>query len=128
VGPAPTPAPWRGPSLLPKTVSTTLDRETLEQVVLDGFFARTSVDDLPRESRGAGLQEFGLPYASDPVVSKHLARFLTRSLLNVKASETLTALLQSRPEALEGDYLKPTAVLFNGGVFNAARIRKRVLD
>ena len=44
--------------------------------------------DLPKETRSAGLQEFGLPYASDPVVSKHLARFLTRSLANVKASET----------------------------------------
>jgi hypothetical protein len=46
----------------------------------------------------------------------------------VKASEALTSLLQSRPESLEGEYLKPTAVLFNGGVFNAAPIRKRVLD
>ena len=36
----------------------------LEQVVVDGFFARTSLDDLPRENRMAGLQEFGLPYAS----------------------------------------------------------------
>src|SRR5207248_1256229 len=76
-----------------KTVSTTLDRETLEQVVVDGFFARTSVDDLPRESRMAGLQEFGLPYASDPVVSKHIARFLAQSLQNVKASEKLAALV-----------------------------------
>src|SRR6266478_7403446 len=79
---APIAVPSRGSSLLAKTVSTTLDRETLEQVVVDGFFARTSVDDLPRESRGAGLQEFGLPYASDAVVSKHIARFLGRSLQN----------------------------------------------
>ena len=57
---APIAVPSRGSSLLAKTVSTTLDRETLEQVVVDGFFARTSVDDLPRESRTAGLQEFGL--------------------------------------------------------------------
>jgi molecular chaperone DnaK (HSP70) len=120
--------PSRGSSLMAKTVSTKLDRTTLEQVILEGFFPVTKVSDLPKESRSAGLQEFGLPYASDPVVSKHLARFLTRSLINVKASEALSALVQSRPEALEGEYLKPTAVLFNGGVFNAAPIRKRVLD
>jgi len=120
--------PSRGSSLLAKTLSATLDRATLEQVVLDGFFPLTKVTDLPQESRGAGLQEFGLPYASDPVISKHLARFLSRSLINVKASEALTSLLKSRPEALEGEYLKPTAILFNGGVFNAAPIRKRVLD
>jgi molecular chaperone DnaK (HSP70) len=120
--------PSRGSSLLAKTVSTKLNRATLEQVILDGFFPLTKVTDLPQESRSAGLQEFGLPYASDPVVSKQLARFLTRSLINVKASEALTALVKSRPDALEGEYLKPTAVLFNGGVFNAAPIRKRVLD
>ena len=119
--------PSRGSGLFAKTVSAKLDRATLEAVVLDGFFPLTKVTDLPRETRGAGLQEFGLPYASDPVVSKHLARFLTRSLMNVKASAALTALV-SRPEALEGDCLRPTAVLFNGGVFNAEPIRKRVLD
>jgi molecular chaperone DnaK (HSP70) len=120
--------PSRGSSLLAKTISIKLTRATLTEVILDGFFPMTSVSDLPKETRTAGLQEFGLPYASEPVVSKHLARFLTRSLINVKASEALTALVKSRPETLEGSFLRPTAVLFNGGVFNAAPIRKRVLD
>ena len=120
--------PSRGSSLFAKTISTKLERAMVEQVILDGFFPLTKVTDLPRESRSAALQEFGLPYAPDPVVSKHLARFLTRSLINVKSSPALTSLVQSRPEALEGQYFKPTAVLFNGGVFNAAPIRKRVLD
>jgi molecular chaperone DnaK (HSP70) len=124
----PVAVPSRGSSLLAKTLSTKLTRAALTEVILEGFFPLTGVTDLPQESRGVGLQEFGLPYASDPVVSKHLARFLTRSLINVKASESLSSLVKSRPEALEGSYLKPTAVLFNGGVFNAAPIRKRVLD
>jgi molecular chaperone DnaK (HSP70) len=120
--------PSRGSSLLAKTVSIILDRPTLEQVILDGFFPLTKPSDLPQETRGAGLREFGLPYAADPVVSKHLARFLTRSLTNVKANEKLVSLVKSREAALEGEYIKPTAVLFNGGVFNAAPIRKRLLD
>jgi len=120
--------PSRGSSLFAKTISTRLDRATLERVTLDGFFPLTKVTDLPQEGRSAGLQEFGLPYAPDPVVSKHLARFLTRSLMNVKASDALTSLVKSRPEALEGQYLKPTAVLFNGGVFKAAPIRRRLLE
>jgi hypothetical protein len=118
--------PSRGSSLLRGTVSTTLERSTLEQVVLDGFFARTTIDDLPQKSRRAGLQEFGLPYASDPVISKHLARFLTRSLENVRASQTLSALVGA--EARSRPFLPPTAVLFNGGVFKANAIRRRVLD
>ena len=118
--------PSRGSSLLAKTVSVKLDRATVEQVVLDGFFPLTKPSDLPQETRGAGLRELGLPYAADPVISKHLARFLTRSLINVKNSETLVSLVNS--QALGSDYIKPSAVLFNGGVFNAAPTRKRVLD
>jgi molecular chaperone DnaK (HSP70) len=123
---APISVPSRGSSLFAKTVSTALDRKTLEQVVLDGFFPTTKITELPTEGRSAGLQEFGLPYASDPVVSKHLARFLTRSLANVKASDSLRAVVGATAE--DSDYLRPTAVLFNGGVFNAASIRGRVLD
>lgn len=116
--------PSRGSSLFANTVATRLDRTTLEQIVLGGFFEMTRVTDVPLESSAAALQEFGLPYASDPVISKQLARFLTRSLQNVNASETLTALVGEQ----SGSYLKPSAVLFNGGVFKAEPVRQRVLD
>ena len=118
--------PSRGSSLFGATVSTKLDRQTLEKVIIEGFFARTAIEDLPQKTRRAGLQEFGLPYASDPVISKHLARFLTRSLENVQSSETLRSLIGA--EARSKPFLAPTAVLFNGGVFKAAPIRRRVLD
>jgi Hsp70 protein len=122
---APIAVPSRGSSLFAKTISTVLDRASLSQVILDGFFAQTELDDLPREARRTGLREFGLPYASDPVISKHLARFLTRSLENVQASEQLRALVGAR---VGGPALMPTAVLFNGGVFKAGPIRARMLD
>ncbi len=122
---APISVPSRGSSLFAGTLSTALDRETLEQVILDGFFPLTAVTDLPTEMRTTGLQEFGLPYAADPVVSKHLARFLTRSLTNVRASHGLRELVGSRAEGVS--FLAPTAVLFNGGVFKASPIRDRVL-
>ena len=119
--------PSRGSSLFAGTLSTTLDRATVEAVIIDAFFEMTSVDTMPVEEGGAALQEFGLPYATDAVVSKHLARFLKRSLQNVQGSEALRSLLSGRPEALEGAFLKPTAVLFNGGVFKAEKIRSRVI-
>ena len=121
---APVTVPSRGSGLFAGTLTNKLDRATLEQVVLDGFLEMTRVTDVPLETCGAALQEFGLPYASDPVISKHLARFLTRSLQNVKASETLATLVGGQT----GNYLKPSAVLFNGGVFKAAPVRQRVLD
>jgi molecular chaperone DnaK (HSP70) len=97
---APIAVPSRGSSLFAGTVSTKLDRGTLEQIVLDGFFPLTGVSEQPRQGRSAALQEFGLPYAADPVVSKHLARFLSRSLANVNASDTLKALVGSAAEAI----------------------------
>src|SRR3954453_881417 len=122
---APLAIPSRGSSLLARTVSASLSRALLDQVVLDGFFAITDIGDVPQESRRGGLQEFGLPYASDAVISKHIARFLSRSLQNVMASEKLIALAGPHAGART---LMPTAVLFNGGVFKAAPIRARVLE
>ncbi len=123
---APIAIPSRGSSLFAGSVSTSLERSQLERIVLDGFFPTTAAGDHPAETRRAGLGEFGLPYASDPAVSKHLARFLARSLANVRASDTLSALVSE--DARRGELLMPTAVLFNGGVFKAAPLRRRVLD
>jgi molecular chaperone DnaK (HSP70) len=125
---APVVIPSRGSNLFAKNISTRLSRGTLDAVVLDGFFALTPVSESPLETSSTALQELGLPYAADPVVSKHLGRFLTRSLKNVKANEALAALVSAHPEALQGDYLKPSAILFNGGVFKADPVRERVLD
>jgi len=118
--------PSRGSGLFAGTISTRLDRATLVQIAVEGFFARTALDDQPKAGRRAGLREMGLPYAADPVISKHLARFLTRSLENVRASATLSDHVGAA--ALQGTFLAPTAVLFNGGVFKAPALRQRILD
>jgi hypothetical protein len=118
--------PSRGSSLFARTVSTTLERATLEQVVLDGFFAKTAISDLPQEARRAGLQEFGLPFAADPVISKHLARFLCRSRANLSSSQSLSTMVEGQLGSTE--FVTPSAVLFNGGVFKSGPIRSRVLE
>jgi hypothetical protein len=118
--------PSRGSNLFARTVSTKLDRATLEQVVLDGFFATTRISDLPQEARRVGLQEFGLPFAADPVISKHLARFLCRSRANLTSSQSLSSLVEGQLGSTE--FVMPTAVLFNGGVFKSGPIRNRVLE
>lgn len=118
--------PSRGASLFAKTLTVKLDRDTLTEVILEGFFPKVAATEHPREDGNGGLKEFGLPYASDAVISKHLARFLARSLANVRASPAMVA---SIPSASRNDtFLAPTAVLFNGGVFKAAPLRQRVID
>lgn len=118
--------PSRGSSLFAGSVSTALRRELLEQIALEGFLPITPPSDMPQEKASGGLKEFGLNYAADPVLSKHLARFLKRSLDSVRSSESLSALLPER--ALSGELIAPTAVLFNGGFFNAAPARERLLE
>ncbi|HAT51540.1 MAG TPA: Hsp70 family protein [Alphaproteobacteria bacterium] len=118
--------PSRGTSLFAKTLTVKLDRDILTSVILEGFFPMVAVSDLPQENSRTGLQEFGLPYAADPVVSKQLARFLTRSLTNVRANPALQHWLPATSS--ETTILSPTAVLFNGGVFKAEPLRQRVLD
>ena len=65
-------------------------------------------------ARFLGIQELGLPYASDPAASKHLARFLHRQVGAVTQQT--------------GGSARPTAVLFNGGVFKAMPLRRRLLE
>ena len=113
--------PSRGSSLLAGSLSATLTREAMEGMIVEGFFPMTALDDLPSDE-AAGLQELGLPYAQDPIVSKHLARFLQRSQTNVQSSEALQQLVGDK------SVLKPDAILFNGGVFNADSVRQRIMD
>jgi hypothetical protein len=47
----------------------------IERIVLDGFFPLNEGAGEAQRAR-AGIVEFGLPYASDPAVTRHLAGFL----------------------------------------------------
>jgi molecular chaperone DnaK (HSP70) len=96
----------KGSSLIGGTIKATLRRERVEQV-LEGFFPPVASTDMPQKPRVAGLQEMGLPYASDAAITRHLARFLRQG----------------------GNGLaRPTHVLFNGGVLHAPFVRERLLS
>src|SRR5438552_6583782 len=47
------------------SMSAKLSREEVERIILDGFFPRCALTDLPRRTARVALQEFGLPYAQD---------------------------------------------------------------
>jgi hypothetical protein len=128
----------RGSKVIAGTLKGDLTREEVERVLVNGFFPECDVTDEPRRQRGVGLQELGLPYASDPAVTKHLASFLHRQseALAERARGPLT--LPSPPEGGEGRVRGGgrskkkvsglTAVLFNGGVFKAEPLRKRIVS
>src|SRR5262249_60252132 len=96
-----------------------LSRAEMEKVLIGGFFPDGPPDAEPAKQRAVGLQELGLPYASDPAITKHLASFLTR-----QAQALAERVQQKRGKKKPAGV---TAVLFNGGVFKAGPVRQRVL-
>jgi hypothetical protein len=66
-----------------------------------------------------GLREVGLPYATDPAITKHLALFLRKADLSLpKVGEAHSKLSMVRPDA----------VLFNGGFCIPEISRQRILE
>lgn len=93
----------RGTGLIGGSIKATLRRETLEQILLEGFLPPVGRDEQPARARRAALAEVGLPYASDPRITAHLARFIQQAGA-------------------------PTHILFNGGVLHAPIVRRRIIE
>ncbi|RQH04447.1 Hsp70 family protein [Paraburkholderia dinghuensis] len=102
--------------------TTQLRREEVEQVVVDGFFPKGGAGDLPRRSRAA-LVEFGLPYAADPAITRHIAAFLDRF-----AAQSRDALGDTLAETEAPTVPVPDTLLLNGGVFRAQALSSRLAD
>ncbi|MBY0277282.1 hsp70 family protein, partial [Candidatus Binatia bacterium] len=109
--------PGRGRGIVKGTVSAQLSRSDVLSVVLDGFVPVVPRDARPRAGESVGLTEFGLPYASDPQITRHLAAFLA------DATDPSSA-HAGEPHAVPA----PTAVLFNGGALKSSAMRARLLD
>ena len=92
-------------------VSVELTRDDVVSTLCEGFLPLTARGDLPARDRRHGLRELGLPFETEPAITKHLAGFLTRA-----APGTGTSML------------RPDVVLFNGGFFAPSLARERVLD
>ena len=99
----------RGRGVVAGAVRADLEEEDVLREVLEGFFPPADEDASPQLGSRAGLVEFGLPYAADPAITRHLAAFL-------------------RGAASEGRVAMPDAVLFNGGAVTPDAVRARVLD
>ena len=101
----------RGRRLIGGTVTVEVERQAVSDLLIDGFFPRSRLDEKPARQRISGFREIGLPFEADTGVTRHLAAFL-------------------KAHAGEGEELavRPTHVLFNGGVFKAESFRQRLLD
>lgn len=107
-----------GARLIGASRKADLAREDIERVVLDGFFPLNPAQDEARRTR-AGIVEFGLPYASDPAVTRHLAGFLRQHAAAAREALGL---------ADDGKLPVPDTLLLNGGVFRGAALARRLAD
>lgn len=90
-----------GSKLIGGSLKSELLAEDVE-TLLNGFFPQVDRATAPKQRRALGLKELGLPYATDPAVTRHLSAFLSK---------------HDR---------EPTVVLWNGGVMKGTRIRDAI--
>ncbi|PIE40979.1 MAG: nucleotide-binding protein [Gammaproteobacteria bacterium] len=110
--------PSRGSKLLGATLRTELTRQDVEETLVDGFFPYAGVEEQPVQQPRGALTQMGLPYAQDAGITRHLAAFLSR---HSGAADGLLSM------AAEG-FIKPTAILLNGGVLKAPVLSERLMS
>ncbi|MNK44950.1 Chaperone protein DnaK [compost metagenome] len=93
-----------GSRLIGGSRSADVTREEVAAMVVDGFFPKVEPNEVAKKGR-AGIVEFGLPYAQDAAITRHLASFL-----------------QQHQGAL------PDTLLLNGGVFRADALARRLAE
>jgi molecular chaperone DnaK (HSP70) len=93
-----------GSSLIGKTLKSQITREEALELALDGFLPFTERGEEPKDEKRSLFRELGLPYVSDPAISRHLNAFL------------------------EPTGQAPDAILFNGGFFIPEILRDRVAE
>jgi molecular chaperone DnaK (HSP70) len=93
-----------GSALIGKSLKTEILREEALELALEGFLPFSARGELPKEEKRSLFRELGLPYVTDPAVTRHLNEFL------------------------EPTGQIPDAILFNGGFFIPEILRERVAD
>ncbi|MGK5050327.1 Hsp70 family protein [Janthinobacterium sp. RB2P8] len=93
-----------GSRLIGGSRSIDITREEVATLVVDGYFPKVELGEVARKGR-AGIVEFGLPYAQDAAITRHLASFLQQH-----AGEL------------------PDTLLLNGGVFRADALARRLAE
>ena len=93
-----------GSAVIGKALKSEIVREEALELALEGFLPFTERGEGPKEEKRSLFRELGLPYVSDPAITRHLNAFL------------------------EPAGQAPDAILFNGGFFIPEILRERVAE
>ncbi|HEX8407099.1 MAG TPA: molecular chaperone DnaK, partial [Duganella sp.] len=111
-----------GSRLIGGSRSAELTREEVATLVVDGFFPLNPSQEAAKRGRGA-IIEFGLPYASDAAITRHLAGFLRQ---HAGAAREALGLASDDHAAGATAIPVPDTLLLNGGVFRADALARRL--
>ncbi len=109
----------RGSRIIGGSIQSELTRDETLEIVRDGFFPRVSRTDEPDRTTKLGLQEFGLPFVSDPAIPKHLSASCRRHRAEA---------IGQGGHAPDERPARPDAILFNGGALTPTVVRDRVVE
>src|SRR5215471_18089935 len=93
-----------GSALIGKALKAEILREEALELALEGFLPFSERGEKPKDEKRSLFRELGLPYVTDPAITRHLNEFLEPT----------------------GEV--PDAILFNGGFFIPEILRDRVAD
>lgn len=93
-----------GSSLIGGSLKTEITRAEALELAIDAFLPISPLGEKPKDDKKSLFRELGLPYVTDPAITRHLSAFL-----------------ESAGQA-------PDAILFNGGFFIPEILRQRVAD
>lgn len=91
--------PSRGRSVFNNSIKTRLTQQDVQRLLIDGFFPAVQFGEQAQKTARSGFSAINLDYEGDPAITRHISEFLAQH------------------------DVKPTKILLNGGVFNAAVIR-----
>lgn len=99
-----------GASIVGSTRTATISREEMSKMLAEGFFGHYSWDEALNARKSTGIRTMGLAYESEPSITKHMARFLSRS-------------------SDKGDKIvSPDFVLFNGGTMKPRLFQEAIVN
>ncbi|ELI1811985.1 Hsp70 family protein [Vibrio fluvialis] len=120
--------PSRGSKLLGATLKTELTKQEVQQTLVDGFFPQVTISEHPVQKPRGALTQMGLPYAQDAGITRHIAAFLAKQANAQGQAEAAPFNMAGIPgmPASSIEFIKPTAILFNGGVLKSDLLANRL--
>jgi hypothetical protein len=117
--------PGSGSRLIGGSLQLEVTRDEILQIIIDGFLPEVSLTEKPQR-RQSGFQEFGLPYAADPGITRYLAAFLTAHASGIQSASGTSA--EPEGPGLAESMARPDILLFNGGFFASPTLRERLIE